>query len=222
MVESMMQSNLDSLPSPLHGVLEHGVTERQSARAPRLHGVEIALDVEQAVQQRSASESIVGQETVQARLLLRRRVADRSGRALAARETRVVGLGPPGEHVGRVVATRQHGDLGERAAARRVQRHRQRGRPYQDLVAAVAVHVGDRDLDGRRTARQLGLGLQQRALHRPAQVREIAAAEHAVPVGVVGLAAPQRLARLRPRAGSSGRRGECSRVTAADSRSIFQ
>ena len=109
----------------------------------------------------------------------------------------MVRLRAPAENVGQVVAPAQGADLRQRAAALRVDGHRQGARPHDDFPApvAVGVAVGHRERladDGR----QRDLGLQQGALHRAPQVRQIAAAEHAVPVRVVGLAAPEGLARL--------------------------
>ena len=114
----------------------------------------------------------------------------------------VIRLRAPGQHVGDVQPRRTVAELGDHAAVVGRNRDGERARADEDLVMSVAVTVFARPRDLGHGARvdQRSLRFQERALHGPAQMRQIAAAEHAVPVRVVGLSAPERgLAPAEPR-----------------------
>ena len=91
------------------------------------------------------------------------------------------------------------GELGERAAACRAQRHRQLAACARRTSAARRRRCRSRAQSsagsGSPARRAAARADQERDFDGAAEMRQIAAAEHAVPVGVVGLAAPEPLAR---------------------------
>ena len=106
----------------------------------------------------------------------------------------MIGLGATRENVSDVESGREVAELREHPAGVGLERDGQRVRADEDLRPAIAVAVFARPGDRGGGARldQRSLGLQERRLHRAAEVRKVTAAEHAVPVGVVGLSAPER------------------------------
>ena len=187
-------------------------TSRQAARSS-------SVDVErvEVVDQRLARVAVVDEQPVEPLLLeddpvvdARRPVAGSSGvrRAIAASDGLVVGLGPAverGQDVGQRVPDVQ---LVEVAAVAGPDEGDQPVVLEADLLAGVEVEVADLERDPR-AGLALGVvegvvGGDQAAVDRVAEVGQVEAAERAVPVGAVALAAVE-LAGGRPR-GSRGRR----------------
>ena len=113
---------------------------------------------------------------------------------LGAAQRFVLGLGPARERVDEIRRRRVDVPLDD-GAALHVHEHRARVAAEDVLVVAVDVVVallagGDAPL------RQDAFRLQQRRVRVGAKVREVDAAEDAVPVDVVALRAPQVLLRL--------------------------
>src|SRR5207248_7250849 len=113
-VGAVAQRDLDTAVTFLDAGLQDCLAERQEAGRPRLGRVQLAAGLEEAVQQRGATEAIVGEQPREAWLLLGRGVVDRARAtdvSLAAADARVVGLRAPAENVGQVVAPAQGADL---------------------------------------------------------------------------------------------------------------
>ena len=125
-----------------------------------------------------------------------------------SRSLRVVALGVARQHVGEHEGLGPVRELLHRAALVRPHHHDQRGRLHHHLELEVGVDVAistaarsagatvgrARGPGGRgRAERRVGEGLgdEQVAIHRVAQVVEVEPAEQAVPVGAVALGAIQ-------------------------------
>ena len=145
----------------------------------------------------------------------------------------MVGLRPPREDAGDIEIERTEGELAHRPPGLGAEGDRELSRARADLLASVAVDVLPRPLDRRPRARlvQDALGGHERALHGAAEMRQVAAAEDPVPVGVVGLAAPEILARgLKARVVGAGperlvqtaRQGEHDRIRIAHLRILHE
>ena len=98
----------------------------------------------------------------------------------------VVGLPPAGQHIGVVDSAAEDGVLLDRGSARRAHDRGKRGRVQPDLVMAVAVEI--EHLPGEPLApAELAFREGQLAPDGVAKVRQVQAAEHAVPIRVVAL-----------------------------------
>ena len=119
----------------------------------------------------------------------------------------MIGFPPAGQYV-RVIESRpKHGVLLDRAAAVRTHERGEIGGVNPDFLESVAIQVEALDLK-RLAPPQLRLGQREVAPDRVAEVGEVEAAEHAVPVGVVALRPRDRLPRLDGIAAAAAQGGE--------------
>src|SRR6266508_3511752 len=165
----------------------------------------VASDAEAVLEER-APRRIVVEQLRQTALLRTDRLVDRLrfllrgpayqhlARLLGATQVLVLGFGPPRERVDEI--RRRCVDVPlDHGAALHVHEHRASVPAEDVLVVAVDVVVALL-AGGDATLREDSLGLEQRRVRVRAQVREVDTAEHAVPVHVVALRAPQVLLRL--------------------------